>query len=64
MARERGQGSLWRRGRTWWIQFYENGQRVRMSTEMTAADEAKQVLKEKVARLTLGEPLVVRSARP
>jgi integrase len=59
----RGEGMIWQRGRTWWIQFYVNGQRVRLSSESDDADAARQLLKEKVARVTLGEPLVVRSAR-
>jgi integrase len=63
MARERGQGMLWRRGQTWWIQFYVNGQRVRLSAETTDESAAKQLLRDKLARVTIGEPLVVRSAR-
>jgi integrase len=45
------------------MQFYVNGQRVRMSTETTDPDRAKRLLKDKLARVTLGEPLVVRAAR-
>jgi len=63
MARQRGEGMLWQRGETWWIQFYVNGQRVRMSTETADPDKAKHMLKEKLARVTLGEPLVARAGR-
>jgi integrase len=60
---KRGHGMLYQRGRIWWIQFYLNGQRVRLSSESQEESEALALLKEKVARVTLGEPMVVRSAR-
>ena len=56
-------GHLYQRGAVWWIQFYQDGQRVRMSAETTDEQAAKHLLKEKEARVTLKEPLVVRSAR-
>jgi hypothetical protein len=63
MKRSRGIGSIFKRGSTYWIQFYVNGQRVRMSAETTEEAEAKRLLRDKVARVTLGEPLVVRAAK-
>mgnify|MGYP003513052956 CR=1 FL=1 len=56
-------GHLFQRGRMWWFQFYQDGQRVRMSSESTDKAVATQLLKEHDARVTLKEPLVVRSAR-
>ena len=46
-----------------WIQFYQDGQRVRMTSESTDKAVAKRLLKEHEARVTLKEPVVVRSAR-
>lgn len=51
------------RGTIWWVQFYVNGQRVRLSSESTEESDARTLLKDKLARVTLGEPLIVRSAR-
>jgi integrase len=56
-------GHLYQRGSIWWIQFYQDGQRVRMTTESTDETVAKRMLKEKEARITLKEPLVARTAR-
>ena len=56
-------GHLYQRGQVWWIQFYQDGQRVRMTSESTDEDVAKRLLKEHEARVTLKEPLVARSAR-
>jgi hypothetical protein len=56
-------GYLYHRGPVWWIQFYQDGQRVRMTSESTDKDVAKRLLKEHEARVTLKEPVVVRSAR-
>src|SRR6266851_7063809 len=56
-------GHLYQRGAIWWIQFYQDGQRVRMSAESPDEAVAKRMLKEHEARVTLKEPMVVRSAR-
>ncbi len=56
-------GYVFQRGNVWWFQFYQDGQRVRMSSESTDERVAKQQLEEHEARVTLKEPLVVRSAR-
>jgi integrase len=56
-------GYTFRRGTIWWFQLYQDGQRVRMSSESTSRREAERQLAEHEARVTLHEPLVVRSAR-
>ena len=56
-------GHLYRRGSVWWIQFYQDGQRVRMTSESTDLDLAKRMLREHEARVTLKEPVVARAAR-
>lgn len=59
----RGQGMVFKRGRIWWLQFYQDGLRVRMSANTTDEAVARRLLREHVARVTLKEPLVVRAAR-
>jgi integrase len=54
---------LYRRGRVWWVKFYQDGQSVRMSSGSDDEAVARRLLKEQTARVTLKEPLVVRSAR-
>ena len=56
-------GHLYQRGSVWWIQFYQDGQRVRMTSESTDENVAKRMLKEHEARVTLKEPLVASTAR-
>ena len=56
-------GMLYRRGAIWWIQFYEHGKRLRMSSKSTDEAVARRLLKNKLARVELGEPLVIRCAR-
>ena len=56
-------GHLYQRGSVWWFQFYQDGQRVRMTSESTDEDVAKRMLKEHEARVTLKEPVVARSTR-
>ena len=56
-------GHLYQRGPVCWIQFYQDGQRVRMTSESPDKAVAKRLLKEHEARVTLKEPVVVRSAR-
>ncbi|HEV8531419.1 MAG TPA: site-specific integrase [Methylomirabilota bacterium] len=56
-------GHLYQRGNVWWIQFYQDGGRVRMSSESADEAVAKRMLKEHEARVTLKEPVVARSAR-
>jgi hypothetical protein len=56
-------GHLYQRGPVWWIQFYQHGQRVRMTSESTDENVAKRMLKAHEARVTLKEPLVALAAR-
>jgi hypothetical protein len=56
-------GHLYQRGTTWWIQFYQDGQRVRMTSESADEAVARRMLKEHEARVTLKEPVVAQAAR-
>lgn len=48
----KGMGSLYKRGRYWWAKYYEHGQMVRESTEKTDYKEAKDFLKQRIAKRT------------
>ena len=56
-------GHLYQRGPVWRIQFYQDGQRIRMTSESTDKDVARKLLKEHEARVTLKEPVIARSGR-
>ena len=47
-------GHLYQRGPVWWIQFYQDEQRVQMTSESTDKDVAKRLLKEHEARHAQG----------
>jgi integrase len=56
-------GHLYQRGPVWWFQFYQDGQRQRMTSESTDQAVARRMLKEHEARVTLKEPVVAQAAR-
>jgi integrase len=56
-------GYVFQRGNIWWFQFYQDGQRVRMSSDSESESVARQRLKEHEARVTLQEPVVPRAGR-
>jgi integrase len=59
----RGEGMLYRRGTTWWLKYYQDGNMVRESSGSDDERVARRLLREKTARIALHEPLVARSAR-
>jgi integrase len=52
--RERGEGRLFLRGKTWWAQYYYHGQQVRISTEETDEKKAARFLRKKLAQVSEG----------
>ena len=56
-------GSLYRRGKTWWVKYYVAGRAVRVSTETTKEKEARDFLKDREGRAVAGEPVLPRAAR-
>ena len=48
---------LYRRGKTWWTQFFVNGERVRKSTGQTKKTAADEVAHKMLQMLQSGEPL-------
>src|SRR5262245_45294263 len=55
-AHERGQGTLYRRGRVWWVQYFVHGRRVRESTETTHRRAAREFLNSRLGRTAEGRP--------
>src|SRR5215831_5728120 len=43
-----GDGSIYRRGRTWWLRFWRDGKQIRMSAETCIQGEARQRLREEL----------------
>jgi integrase len=61
--RQRGEGSIYLRGSTYWLKFYQDGDVVRMSSGSEDEKVARRMLREHVAKVALKQPLVVRSLR-
>ena len=61
--RDQGQGSLYRRGRRWCIQYYADGRRVIESTGQTDRTEAQKLLNQRLAAVANGQPTQVRQVR-
>ncbi|MGE0821761.1 MAG: tyrosine-type recombinase/integrase [Candidatus Binatia bacterium] len=49
-----GSGSVYKRGKTWWISYYANGERVRESAETTDKAEARRKLQERMGQIAEG----------
>jgi integrase len=60
--RQRKTGSIFWNGTKFWLQFYQDGRRVRVNSGSADRAVAEQVLAEKLARVTLKQPLVARAA--
>ncbi len=59
--RRQGNGSLFLNGRTWWMQFYQNGERVRESTGSVDKMDAEKIL---ARRLLEAAALTFRGVSP
>jgi integrase len=56
-------GSLYRRGNTWWVKYYQHGRPIRESTGTEKETEAKRFLKEREGRVATGQPMLRRADR-
>jgi integrase len=56
-------GTLYRRGRRWWIKYYVNGRPVRESAETASEREARRRLKVREGRVAMGQPVLPRVDR-
>ncbi len=53
--RERGQGRIFRRGKIWWIQFYNTrGQQVRLTAATDDEKRAEKFLRKKIGAVANG----------
>ena len=56
-------GSVYRRGRAWWIKFYRNGKPIRESAATRKESEARRLLKRREGEVEEGKPYVPRVTR-
>ena len=49
-----GSGSVYRRGKTWWVAYYVNGEQVCESAKTTDKAEARRVLQSRLGQLAEG----------
>jgi hypothetical protein len=47
----RGAGSVYKRGKTWWLKYYVDGKAVYESSGVTDRAEARRILQEKIGEL-------------
>jgi integrase len=55
---KRGRGSLFKRGKTWWMTFYVGGVRVRESARTTDKDVAKDLLDTRIGQRAEGKLVI------
>jgi integrase len=53
--RRYGTGSLFLNGRTWWLRYYSNGQRVTENSQLEDRSAAEDLLKQRVAEAAAGQ---------
>ena len=56
-------GSLYRRGKTWWIKYYIQGKPIRQSTGSESKKNAKDLLADREGRVVMGSPILPRMDR-
>lgn len=52
--RERGEGSVFLRGKTWWVKYYRNGKPYRESAKSEKEAGAKKLLRKRLGEITTG----------
>jgi integrase len=52
--RKRGDGSIYLRGRIWWIKYYVNGEAVFESSESDKEGDARKLLKRRLGEIAIG----------
>jgi integrase len=61
--RHRGQGHLYQRSATWWVQYFTNGRRIRESTGTDNRDAAQRFLNQRLGRAAEGQPVMPKLDR-
>ena len=54
MARKPKLGTIYRRGRIWWLKYYRNGKPYRESSTSTLYTDAEQLLKRRQGEIVTG----------
>lgn len=56
-------GQIRKRGRVYWIRYYQNGRRIEESAESTKYEDARDLLRKREAAVSSGIPITARSIR-
>jgi hypothetical protein len=57
---ERGMGTVYLRGKTWWIQYFQNGYPYRESSGSSKKMAARELLKKRMGEISEGKTPTVR----
>jgi len=49
-----GSGSVYKRGKTWWVSYYVKGERIRESAETSDRAEARRFLQQRLGQIAEG----------
>ena len=60
---KRGAGTLYQRGRVWWIKYYVDGRPQYESTHTDRERQARTILNERLGRVATGAPILPRQDR-
>src|SRR5262245_45129238 len=63
MKPKSGAGSVYLRGQTWWLKYYQDGKGIRESSGSPLAAVALAKLKERVGQVATGEQVNVKADR-
>jgi len=63
MAKARGTGRVFLRGKTWWVAYYVNGKEERESSHSTREGDAARLLKQRLGAMGRGQPVGAQLAR-
>ncbi len=56
-------GCVYKRGRVWWLAYYQHGKQVQESARTTSQSEAKRLLREREGKVATGQPILHRADR-
>jgi integrase len=56
-------GCVYKRGKIWWVAYYQHGKQVQESARTTSQTEAKRLLKEREGKVATGQPILHRADR-
>ena len=62
MGKRKRNGTIYRRGKTWWMAYYANGRRIVQSTGVEDEDEANRQLQVKLGEVAVGKVIIPNRA--